>query len=748
MLWRFYLLLFCLYSPTISANWVLSTQAGGGDDTGVALSFGGGAFAGDGAPATEALLNYPQSVCAMTDGRIYIADSRNHRVRMLDREGKIQTIAGTGESDYNGDNIPANTASLAQPLGVHCAADGRLFIADSNNDRIRIIDTAGIIQTLAGNGTRGYSGDNGLATAAELNAPAAIALDSLGQVYFSDRNNDVIRRIDHQGQIHTIAGGTVLDNSLGDGGLATDAQLSLPSEIVFDAADNLYIADMRNNRIRLVFAESQEIISIAGDSYIGLFQSRPDGDGGQAHQAAISLPYGLSFDKAGNLYFSSANADTIRKIAPDGIITTVAGTGRSGFSGDGAPANTAQLNSVYGLGQNISGNILIADAGNHRIRLLAPNQAPSAVFSISKNSDFAPLTLELDASASGDPEADIAEFTWYRSGWGHSSTGVQSQMQFNTAGTYAISLKVTDKAGASTIQQQLIHVRENQAPQAAFVWQSESGRLTADASASVDPEQYALTFHWQLADSFAHQGTQLQVDNLTVGDYPLTLSVVDAYGARDTLSDIIQIKAESTTSGQASNRRDLAPVAKFSAELAERAGQLRLSVDASASYDAEGQLSYVWQSAGNMLAEGIKAQFSLPVDYAHQITLTVTDSQGQQAEQTQTLAADNLCQGIAVYSLEKQTLQLPLLKIVGDASEQAYQVTLEKTPHDNYFILREITPVLNSGDNNCPAWYHLSGRLSIAQIDVALPTGFERLVAELRYQVESGYFMLESLMHK
>ena len=322
---------------------------------------------GDGSPATEAILNEPHGVAVDGDGNVYIADSSNHQILKVDAAtGIISTIAGTGEEDGGGDGGPATQAPLRWPGGIAVDGDGNIYIAESGSGRIRKVDAAsGVINTIAGTGEWDYGGDSGPATHAKLNNPRGVAIDGDGNVYIADGGNNRIRKVDAvTGIISTIAG-TGEESYGGDGGPATQAQLHHPLDVAVDGQGNVYIADLWNHRIRKVEAATGTISTIAGTEH-----QDDGGDGGPATQAHLNGPHGVALDAAGNVYIGDYYNNRIRKVdAATGTITTFAGLGwPPGYSGDGGPATQAQLGEASGVAVDGSGNVYIADTGNHRIR--------------------------------------------------------------------------------------------------------------------------------------------------------------------------------------------------------------------------------------------------------------------------------------------------------------------------------------------------------------------------------------------
>ncbi len=323
-------------------------------------------FSGDGAAATAAELNNPISVAVDIYGNVYIADNGNARIRMVTSTGIISTVAGNGVKSYSGDGGPATAAELKSPVSVFADINGNVLIADQLANRVRIVNSSGIINTFAGNGINAYSGDGGQATNAELDLPTAVAMDATGNVFIADELNERIRRVGTGGVIRTFAGNGSYGFS-GDGGQATAAEIALPWGIAVDAAGQMYIADFGNNRIRLVNT-SGIISTFAGNGFQGY-----SGDGGAATAAELYSPTGVSIDTAGNICIADGTNNRTRIVNSSGIINTIAGNGygapsSGGYSGDGGNSTAAELYLPWNISADNSGNIYIADETNNRVR--------------------------------------------------------------------------------------------------------------------------------------------------------------------------------------------------------------------------------------------------------------------------------------------------------------------------------------------------------------------------------------------
>src|ERR1700733_2627620 len=319
----------------------------------------------DGAPGNTAPLQMPIAVALDANGNLYIADEGDNRIRKVDPTGIISTYAGTGLPGYSGDRGPAKNAEINFPTGVAVDAKGNLYIADLGNFVVRRVDANGNINTVAGNGRPGFAGDNGPATSAQID-PIAVAVDAAGNLYIADGLNFRIRKVDTNGVITTIGGNGTAGN-VGDNGPATSAEIDFVADIAVDNSGNVYLADYFNFEVRKIDTKGM-MTAFAG----GVLSGPLDEDGILATKA-VMVPFGVAFDLSGNLYISDDNLnDTlVQKVdLSTGLIYNVAGTGQIGFAGDGGYASAAELNSPAGLAIG-GGVVYFADASNQRVRKIA-----------------------------------------------------------------------------------------------------------------------------------------------------------------------------------------------------------------------------------------------------------------------------------------------------------------------------------------------------------------------------------------
>ncbi|PIP72904.1 MAG: hypothetical protein COW89_03905 [Nitrospinae bacterium CG22_combo_CG10-13_8_21_14_all_47_10] len=310
-------------------------------------------FSGDGGKAAQAMLNLPSGVAIDDDGNIYISDRSNGRVRVVNNKGIITTIAGNGEDGFKGDSGPATQAQLSKPFGLALDKKGNLYIADRGNNRVRMVNPQGIITTVAGDGGFFFMGDNGPAYRASIAGPTGVVVDDNGVLYIADRNNNRVRSVDTQGMIQTVAGTGHQDYN-GDSEVARETNLYLPFGVALDAEGNLLIIDRSHYRIRRIDPRRGSVKTVAGNG-VKMFA----GDGGPATGANLSFPHGIVFDKDDNLLISDKGHYRIRKVTKDGIIDTIAGNGIRGNIGDDLPALEASIYGATSLKLNNKGEMFI-----------------------------------------------------------------------------------------------------------------------------------------------------------------------------------------------------------------------------------------------------------------------------------------------------------------------------------------------------------------------------------------------------
>ena len=383
--------LMCLIARTADAPVGIITTVAGNGETGIVLApeqhrylgFSGTPEikepgpSGEGGPATEANLAGPFSVALSADGNLYIADTFHHRISKVDPKGIITVVAGNGKPGYSGDGGPATKASLNTPIAVAVGPEGSVYIADTNNDRVRKVDPGGTITTVVGDGWKGekgkgrFAGDGDVATKASLRYVTGVAVGVDGSLYIADGGNNRIRKVDSKGIIRTVAGGgSDVDADAADGGPATKAVLEHPSNLAIAADGTVFIAENEGS-YRIHKVDPQGIITtVAGNGKAGY-----SGDGGPATLASLNWPKGLAIAADGALYIADFGNNRIRRVDPKGTITTVAGNGKGGFSGDGGSATEARLLSPMGVAIGQDGSSYIADTGNSRIRKVTWIQA-------------------------------------------------------------------------------------------------------------------------------------------------------------------------------------------------------------------------------------------------------------------------------------------------------------------------------------------------------------------------------------
>ena len=444
---------------TASAQLTITTVAG--DSSGPVPAPNG--FSGDGGPANLARLAEPYGVAIDSAGNIYVADTRNSRIRKVSAAtGLISTYAGAGVAGFSGDGGPATAAMLNEPAGVTVDAAGNLFIADTKNNRIRKITASGIISTVVGNGQNvSYTGEGGPAVNARICFPYDVAVDAAGNLYLSDTANMAVRKVTTDGRIHTIAGAGVSQcgsagGFSGDGPqTATSALLDNPMGIAVDAAGNVYIADTYNNRIRKV-TPAGIMTTVAGTGATtskngAQPQFNPNGtpktNGGYngdniaATAAQLNWPFGVAVDGSGNFYIADYFNFRIRKVA-GGVITTIAGNGLSGYDGDGGPATAAYISDPANLELDGAANVYIVDQASNRIRKVFPTPPPPGsappTVTVNPSNVFAPVggPATFQASATGTPAPSIQ--------WQVSAGGAFSNIPGATGNVYSFAAASAD----------------------------------------------------------------------------------------------------------------------------------------------------------------------------------------------------------------------------------------------------------------------------------------------------------------
>ncbi|MCF8720500.1 NHL domain-containing protein [Nitrospina gracilis] len=316
---------------------------------------------GDGQPAIHVALTLVDGVAVDAEGNIFISHRSKNRIRKIGKNGIITTVAGNGNAGFHGDDGPALEAALNFPAGLCLDPEGNLYIADRNNHRVRKVDTEGIITTVAGTGEADFGTEEGPAVEIPLHFPSDVACDSKGHVYISDRSNNRVLKMDPEGQMVTVAGVGMAGYG-GDFGPAIDALLKYPFGIHVDENGNLYIADRGNNRVRKVTPDGV-IVTVAGEG-THFFS----GDFGPATRSSLAYPTDVVTDARGNLYIADRNNNRVRKVDENGIITTVMGTGKNEYNGDNEIASETSLHLPFALAMTPDQHLLIVDRNHHRVR--------------------------------------------------------------------------------------------------------------------------------------------------------------------------------------------------------------------------------------------------------------------------------------------------------------------------------------------------------------------------------------------
>ncbi len=326
-------------------------------------------FSGDGGPATAAQINDPFGVIRGPDGALWFCEYGGQRIRRIARDGRISTFAGSGATGYSGDGGPALQAAFNQPHEIRFDRAGHLFVVDMRNHAVRRIDAkTGLITTVAGNGTAGYSGDGGPATAAQLNQPHSIQFDPAGFLYICDIRNNVIRRVDPQSGVISTFAGTGQAGDTPDRSPITGTPLRGPRTLDFDAAGDLWLATREGNQVFRFDLKAGLIHHVAGTGKKGF-----TGDGGPARDATLNGPKGLTIGRDGRVYLVDTENHAIRVLDPkSGLISTLIGTGRKADGPDGDQPLAASLARPHGIWVDPDHSVFIGDSENHRVRVVRP----------------------------------------------------------------------------------------------------------------------------------------------------------------------------------------------------------------------------------------------------------------------------------------------------------------------------------------------------------------------------------------
>lgn len=525
----FYLTLILGFYSLQSKSQVIMTIAGGGT--------GGGTDGwGSGLLATNAILGNFCGITPDTKGNLFIADKDHNIIRKVDAiTGIITTIAGNDTAGYSGDSGIATSAKIHNPGWIAFDHNGNLFFSDRSNHRIRKVDTSGIITTIAGNGIAGFSGDSGSAILASLNAPQGVCIDRFDNLYITDNGNHRVRKIDALGIITTIAGNGIIGDS-GDGGPADSAEFKGIYGIRTDTSGNIYISDYNDDRIRMINVITGIISTVAGNGV-----SAYTGDGVSAISSGIN-PFDVSIDDTGNIYIADLVNNRIRKVTRFGIIYTVAGNGTMGYSGDGDTAMLAELNAPAGLNFDLCGNLLIADNQNHRVRkitypptLTIPTISLSGATSVSAGS-----TVTVNATVTNAGSSYV--IYWMNHGTEFTTTTVPYVTYIKPAGTDTITAKVVPTGygcwDSTTSSAWVVHDASETAPSNSPCGGGLSvfpnpvrGSLTLTLSQGEGTAMYKLLsiVGAVLGEGVLHVGSNsIIVEGLPVGVY--VLEVVDGEG--------------------------------------------------------------------------------------------------------------------------------------------------------------------------------------------------------------------------
>lgn len=578
---------------------------------------------GNGGLAKAAQLASPRGLAVDTAGSVYVADGA--QVRRISPAGVIASFAGTGTPGSTGDGGQATAAQLTSPAGVTVDTTGRVYIADSTANKVRRVDTAGVITTVAGTGSVGSSGDGGAATSAQLSRPAGLAFDASGRLLIADNGNNKVRRVDTSGVITTVAG-TGTAGFTGNGGAATAAQLHGPQGVAVAADGTIYVSDSNNDRVRKIDTAGT-ISAFAGN---GVLPGDPTqvGDGGAATAAFLLGPRHVIVDSDGSVLIGDAGNARVRRVDTAGTITTILGSATTGYTGDGGPATSAALTFPVGLVRKPGGDLLVSDSATRHVRRIAAGGSvsapPSASFTRSPASGDTPLAVSVDGSGSSDPESQPLTYAW-DFGDGGIGTGMSTVHTYTTPGTFTITLAATDPGGETGTATAVVTVTApNVPPTADLVATPASGKAplatTLDASASDDPDGGQLTYAFDPGDGT----TPVTQPGATLAH---TYTIPGSYTARVTVTDERNATATAETTVTVNGLQP--PNAVGTASPSSGQAPLPVAFDGQASSDADGTVTahhWAFGDGGQANTAVANHTYSAPGDYT--ATLTVTDDDG------------------------------------------------------------------------------------------------------------------------
>jgi sugar lactone lactonase YvrE len=517
---------------------------------------GNNAFSGDGGPAVNAELNSPSATSVDASGNVFIADTLNNRIRRIDSSGVINTIVGNGTTSSGGDGGLATNATFTQLNGIAVDSAGNIFVTDIASQLVRRIAAGtGIISTVAGTpGQRGQSGEGGLATQATFREPAAVALDNQGNLLITDQNR-LLRVSQTNGSIVRVAGGAL--GGAGDGGLAIDAKLSVPSGVFADPAGNIFIADTGNT-----FFPSSRIRKIAGatgiiDTVAGSGGQNFGGDTGPALNAAFFIPTDVRTDAFSNIFIADSGNNRVRMVtASTGIIDSIAGNSISpgGFSGDGGPARLADLRNPRAITLDSLGNVIVTDASNQRIRkvTVSGNLAPVLTSNTTATPNPAQPGQSVTFSATAvDPESVPLTFSW-NFGDGGSGSGATTTHAYASQGIFRAAVTVSDGVNKVTsvttvLVRRTVNAKPTLLSPSASPNPAKFQQAVAFSVNAGDSDGDALTTTWDFGDGISANGTAVSHGYDVAGVYAVRVSVDDGQDIVATTISVTVLPADGAT---------------------------------------------------------------------------------------------------------------------------------------------------------------------------------------------------------